>query len=272
MNDLSLAFGPPRVPPNAAHAFGGIWRFTARRFFTPGYWLTLIGMLFLLVIFSFPAAPNHAAAARGLIPWAGGFYVCFLVPVLAFISGAGAMRDDLSGAAVDYVFTRPVPRPLYVIFRYAAQMGCLQIDFLFGLGTVAALGAIHGVPQFASALPLLLLAQIMAVATFSAFGFFCGMITSRYIVIGLLYGALVEIGIGNVPTQINQISLVRQVLGLLRPILGEGDGALTRAALTSTLGTPAIVAVLAGFCAVMIAFSAVLFATREFAGPGVREP
>ena len=88
------SFRAPRVRPNATHAFGGIWRFAARRFFTPGYWVMLPGMLVLLVIFSIPAAPNHAAAARGLIPWAGGFYICFLLPVFAFISAANAIRDD----------------------------------------------------------------------------------------------------------------------------------------------------------------------------------
>ena len=84
--------------------------FAARRFFTPGYWVMLAGMLVLLVIFSIPAAPNHAAAAKGLIPWAGGFYVCFLLPVFAFISAANAIRDDFGAGTVDYIFTRPVRR------------------------------------------------------------------------------------------------------------------------------------------------------------------
>jgi ABC-type transport system involved in multi-copper enzyme maturation permease subunit len=264
-------FPAPRVAPHAAHAFGGIWRLTARRFFTPGYWLTLAGLCVVLVVFSIPAAPDREEAARGFIPWAGGFYVCFLLPILAFLSGAGAMRDDLGAATVDYVFTRSVSRRTYVVFRYLAQMACIQIDFLFALVVVAAIGIYHQVPGLGSAMPLLLLAQLIAVATFSAFGFACGMVTSRYVIVGLAYGAIIEVGIGNVPTQLNQISLVRQVLGILRPILGENDGALTRAALTSTLGTPAIVGVLLLFSALTIALTATLFSTREFAGSATRD-
>jgi hypothetical protein len=45
----SERFPAPRVTPDATHAFGGIWRLTARRFFTPGYWLTLAGLLVVLV-------------------------------------------------------------------------------------------------------------------------------------------------------------------------------------------------------------------------------
>jgi ABC-type transport system involved in multi-copper enzyme maturation permease subunit len=267
----SKRFPAPRVMPDAAHAFGGIWRLAARRFFTPGYWITLAGLLVVLVIFSLPAAPNRGTAAHGFLPWAGGFYVCFLVPIFAFISAAGAIRDDLGAATVDYVFIRPVRRPAYVIFRYLAQMACIQIDFLFALVVVAGIGVYHQVPGLWSALPLLLLAQVTAVATFSAFGFFCGLLTSRYVIVGLVYAAIVEVGIGNVPTQISQISLVRQLLGLLRPILDDSGGALTRAALTSTLGTPATLVVLLAFCALMIALTAVLITTKEFAGAVARD-
>lgn len=270
MNTASV-FAAPRVAPDNAHALGGIWRLTARRFFTPGYWLTLAGMLGLLVIFSIPAAPNRTAAAQGFLPWAGAFYVCFLLPVFAFISAAGAMRDDFSAATVDYVLTRPVRRSAYVLFRYAARMVCLQIDFVFALATLIGIGVFHQVPGLWSALPLLLLAQAVAVITFSAFGFLCGLLTSRYVIVGLAYAAIVEVGIGNVPTQINQISLVRQVLGILRPVLGEIDGALTRAVLTSTLGTPGTIALLLAFSGTVIAFAAMVFATREFAGSSARE-
>lgn len=256
----------PQVMPNAAHAFGGIWRFTARRFFTPGYWLMLAGLLGLLGIFSLPAAPNHAAAARGFIPWAGGFYVGFLLPVFTFISVASSIRDDFGPGTVDYIFTRPVRRPVFVVFRYLALMICTQIDFLFACALIAGLGSFHGVPGLAAALPTLLFGQIIAVVVFSAFGFMAGALTSRYVILGLVYAGLVEAGLGNVPTQINQISLVRQVLGILRPILGENHGALTRLAATSTMNPPGIVALLLAVSVALVGISALVFSLREFAG------
>jgi ABC-type transport system involved in multi-copper enzyme maturation permease subunit len=271
MNIESPGFPAARVIPNATHAFGGIWRLTSRRFYTPGYWMTLAGMLVLLVVFSIPAAPNRVAAAHGFLPWAGGFYVCFLLPILAFISGAGAIRDDLSASTADYVLTRPVRRPTFAVFRYLAQMACLQIDFLFALVVVAGIGVFHQVSGLWAALPLLLLAQVVAVITFSAFGFFSGLLTSRYVIVGLAYAAIIEVGIGNVPTQLNQISLIRQVLGIMRPFIAEQDGALTRAALTSTAATPTIVIGLLVFSAALIALSATLFGLREFAGSGARD-
>ncbi|MGH7944590.1 MAG: hypothetical protein ACREH8_19355 [Opitutaceae bacterium] len=121
MNASAQPFPAPRVTPSAAHAFGGIWRLTARRFHTPVYWLTLAGMLAVLVVFSIPAAPTHEAAARGFLPWAGGFYVCFLLPILAFISAAGAIRDDFgASSAAGAAYSASIGR---VISRHARAAG-----------------------------------------------------------------------------------------------------------------------------------------------------
>ena len=270
MNTGVTSFPTPRVRPNARHALGGIWRLTARRFFGPGYWLMLAGMLVALVVFSVPWTQDKDSAAREFLRWAGGFYVCFLLPMFAFISAAGAIRDDLGGGTVDYVFTRPVRRPVYVLFRYLAQLGCNQIDALFALAGVIAIGAYHQVPGLWSALPVLLLAQVIALVVFSAFGLFCGALTSRYVIVGLVYAAIVEVGLGNVPTQISQVSLVRQVMGILQPILGE-SGPLGRAAQTAMFDSPGIVALLAAVAAVFVALAAILFTCREFAGAGGKD-
>jgi hypothetical protein len=129
----------------------------------------LAGMLALLAIFSLPAAPNRQAAAESYLPWAAGFYVCFLVPILSFLSAGGIMRDDLGAASVDYVFTRPVRRPVWIVFRYLAHVGCAQISHLFALLTLIGVGMYREVPQLWAAVPLLLAGQILALIAFSAF-------------------------------------------------------------------------------------------------------
>ena len=59
-------FPAPRVAPHASHAFGGIWRLTARRFFTPGYWLTLAGSewnLYVATCEMYQSSPGEREAA-----------------------------------------------------------------------------------------------------------------------------------------------------------------------------------------------------------------
>lgn len=268
----STTFPPPRVSPHAGRALAGLWRLTVRRFFTPGYWLTAGGMLVVLIVLSLPVTQARSAAQTGLIPWAAGFYVCFVVPLLSFISAAGTLRDDLSGATVDYLLTRPVRRPLFVVFRYLTQMAATQLSFLLGFATVAGLCLFWSVPDFTAALPLLFLGQVCAIVMASAAGFLCASVTSRYVIVGIVYGAVVEVGLGNVPTQLNQISLLRHLIGLVHPLIGEGGWSLnqTLGATGDSTGLSSVV-VLVGFSVVAVAISAALFSLREFAGSSARE-
>ncbi|MES2694505.1 MAG: hypothetical protein V4773_13600 [Verrucomicrobiota bacterium] len=273
----AASFPAPRVTPHPLHALGGLWFLTSRRFFTPKYWIMLAGMLAALVVLSLPVTENPEVIAREFIPFAAGFYVCFVVPILSFISAAGAVRDDLGAATIDYVFTRPVSRPLYLAFRYLTQMVCSQLDFLFGFAVIAGLGIFHHVPNFTAALPTLFLGQFMAVIVFSAFGCFCGMLTNRYIIVGLMYGALVEIGMGNVPTQINQISLVRHIVTLIRPVAGNEDGTFMQAPHVHMLpGSVPLailptIALLLAITVGLLAASGALFTVKQFTGAAAKE-
>jgi ABC-2 type transport system permease protein len=260
-------FSAPRVVPNAARAFGGIWRLTSRRFFRPTHWLVLGGMFVLLVLFSLPVTPTRESAAGGYLPWASRFYVCFLVPILAFISAAGLMRDDLKSESVDYILTRPVRRPLFVFFRYVSQVACAQLEFLGALAVVTAVGLYHHVPNIWTAVPLLWAGQALAIVAFSAFGFLCALLTSRYVIVGLAYGAIVEVGIGNVPTQLNQLSIIRHVLTVMRSISAESVMGISGPA-SASLSTATSVGAILGFSVVMLGAAAVLFAFKELAGGG----
>jgi ABC-2 type transport system permease protein len=267
----SESFAPPRVAPRASAALGGIWRLTSRRFYAVNYRVTLAGLLAALAVFSIPATSSRGNAARDFLPWAAGFYVCFVVPILSFIFAAGAMRDDLGAASADYVFTRAVRRPVYLIFRYLTQVAVAQIDFLFALLVITGLGLYWQVPGLWPALPLILLGQVAAVFVFSATGMLCGLLTSRYVIVGLLYGAVVEAGLGNVPTQLSQISLVRHLVALVRPLYGDTDWSLTPGALSGTASIPATLAVLGSVVVIAVALCAMLFSLREFAGSASRE-
>lgn len=265
-------FPAPSVTPNALHAFGGLWRLSLRRFFSLNRWLVLAGMLALLGLFSIGVAPTNERAARDFMPWAARFYVCFLVPVLAFLSAAGVVRDDLQPGSVDYLFTRPVRRPVFVFLRYLAHVGCAQIDFLISLAMVVMIGVYREVPGMWAAVPLLLLAQVLVIVAFSAFGFLCAMLTSRYVVIGLVYGAVIEVGMGNVPTQLSRLSIIRQALGILNPLLGGQRVGMGGPLAVEALSAPLAAVLLLGIALAMVAVAALLFGMREPGGAAGREP
>ena len=261
MNPVS-AFPPPRVSANLSHAFGGVWRLTLRRFLLPAHGLTLLLALGVLALLCFGSGHRGRDAAHYL-GWAGNFYVTFLVPAFAFMAAAGALRDEMKSATVDYVLTRPVPRPAFVVFKYVAHLACAQIDFLFALAVVLGVGAVREVPGLAAAVPQLLYGQVMLVAAFSALGFLGGAISAKYVVIGLMYAGIIEAGVGQIPTQLSRLSMTHQVRDLLGPLM-DRTGEMVAATAANWLGTTVI---LFAFCAVMLAAAAAVFTLRELAGP-----
>lgn len=264
------AFPAPRVAPNSLHAFGGMWRLASRRYRTPGFWLKLLVGLALLTLSSIMAAPNPGQPKGAFLGWAGAFYLPIIVPLLSFIFSGSATRDDLSPASVDYVLTRPVPRPLQVLFRYITQMMCAQLDFLFPFGVIVAVGIYHDTQNLEEFLPTLLLAQIVAIAVYSAAGVLCAQLSRWYIILGLVYGAMIEIGVGVVPTQLGQISLLRHVLSITAPIVGERDP-LTASVARDPTALPVALVILLCFIVAALAVSATLFSRKEFSGAAGKE-
>jgi ABC-2 type transport system permease protein len=258
MSATTTSFPAPRVAPKLAHAFGGVWRLTFRRFLLPGHWLTVaIGLAVLALLFY--GAP-HGRNRGEFLDWTVGFYVTFLVPALAFMSGAGAMRDEMKSGTVDYVLTRPVPRPAFVVFKFVAHTVCTQLELLLALGLVLGLAISRGIPGLATVAPKLLLGQVLLVTAFSAFGFLCGVLTSRYVIVGLAYAGIIEAGVGQIPTQLSRLSMTHQVRDLLASLLGRTE---TLTSAPSLFGTSGMVAV---FCVLTLGAAVALFTFREFTG------
>jgi ABC-2 type transport system permease protein len=260
MSTPTTTASPPRVVPNLAHAWGGVWRLTFRRFLLPGHWLMLaIALAVLTLLF---AGGVHGGGAGSFLDWTKSVYVTFLVPALAFMGAAGAMRDEMKSGTVDYVLTRPVPRPAFVVFKFFAHTICTQLDFLVAFALVMILAASRQVPSLATVAPKILFGQVLMITAFSALGFFCGTLTARYVVIGLAYGAIIEAGVGQIPTQISRLSMTQQMRELLAILLERIE---PHAASPTVAGTTGIVL---AFTTVLLVATAAIFTLREFTGSG----
>jgi ABC-type polysaccharide/polyol phosphate export permease len=172
------------------------------------------------------------------------------------------MRDEMKASASDYVLTRPVPRPAWVMFKYVAHTICSQIDFLVAFAVLVGIAVVHGVPDLAAVLPKIFIAQFLLVMAFSALGFLAGVLTTRYVVVGLAYGGVVEAGIGQIPTQLNRLSMTHQVRDVLAPLVSRAELAVAG---PSWIGTTAMIAL---FCVVALGATAAVFKISEISTSG----
>jgi ABC-type transport system involved in multi-copper enzyme maturation permease subunit len=249
------------IRPNLGRAFGGIWRLTWGRFRTTGQLMLLLGMGTLLILLSLVRIRN--GQEEDFIPWTADFYLGFIVPVMAFLAGAAAISDEMKSSTTDYVLTRPVGRLNLVIFKFFSHLVCIQLFDLIVLGALLGLAMSIHIPDVLSAAPRLLLAQALALTGFSSLGFLFAAITSRYLVLGIIYAGTVEIAVGHIPTQLNHLSMSHQLSALLQPIGAEAIGFMA-----STTSEFTIAALLLSYSAAFVALCALVYSRREMVGTG----
>ncbi|MGC4072049.1 MAG: hypothetical protein QM760_05945 [Nibricoccus sp.] len=261
--DVSPVSSGPRVAPNQWRVLGGVWRLTAWQFLARNHLLTVAGMTVMWALMcSRFVAPRQPWS---YLDWLMEFFLSVVVPVLAFLSGAGAMRDQLKSSSTDYVFTRPVRRWAFVPFKYLAHVPCMMISWLPAFGVAVFFAAQRNVANLSSVSVAVLMAQMLTIAGFTSLGFLCAMLTQRYLVVGIVYAAIVEVGVGNIPAPLSGISITRQIREFLEPVMGKVPQDVSWPEVLSATGT--VLALSAGFVAV----TALLFSMKELTGERAKD-
>jgi len=191
--------------------------------------------------------------------WLIDFYFFIILPLSCVRSCGGLIRDELQNDTLGFLTTRPVKRATLVVLKYLSQAGWLEIVVLVEGLLLLGAGALREIPHLGALLPLFLAAQFLAVLAWSALGLFLGQVTKRYLPLALVYGLIVELGIGDIPTNINTLSLMRH----LRTLLSH-DAVLQSLYEWSGTGVLLPVGALLLAAALFVALAALLFTFREY--------
>ena len=227
-----------------------------------------LALLVVLALASNHDSGHDAVQTHGFLKWVVDFYLAFLLPIIVFIMSAGALRDELRPDSVDYIFTRPVPRPAFILGKFLAQVACFQFEYLLAFIALLGVGLYQHMPDLFALAPRLLLAQFLLVTVFSAFGFLFGMLTSRYVVAGLTYGLIVEIGVGQIPTQLNRFSMIHQARMMFPAVVLPMDTVVLPPAVSALTVT----VILLGMTLFLLTATAIVFHLKELAGAQGKEP
>jgi len=191
--------------------------------------------------------------------WLIDFYFFIVLPLCCVRSCGGLIRDELQTDTLGFLTTRPVRRGTLVVAKYLCQVASLEVAALMEGLLLLWAGALREIPAIGDLLPLFLAVQFLAVPAWGALGLFLGQVTKRYLPLAVVYGLIVELGIGDIPTNINTLSLMRHLKTLLsfNPALESlfqwtsGDVVVPEAALLLAV-------------AVFVALAALLFTLREY--------
>jgi hypothetical protein len=147
--------------------------------------------------------------------WLIDFYFFIILPLVCVRACGGLVRDDLQNDTLSFLITRPVSRARLLIVKYIAQVLWLEGLLLAETLLLFAAGTMRQIPELGGLLPLFVCVQFLAVPAWSALGALLGQLTTRYMATALIYGGVVEMGIGRIPTNINTLSLLRHIETLL---------------------------------------------------------
>jgi hypothetical protein len=191
--------------------------------------------------------------------WLTVLYFFIILPLQCVKASGGLIRDELQADTLSFLVTRPLSRARLLVLKYLTQTAWLQLVLLAQTLLLFAVGGLRQIPSLGALLPLFLAAQFLAVLTWSALGVFLGQVAKRYMAVALVYGFIVELGIGRIPTNINTLSMMRHLKTLL-----SHNPALQGIYDWSATGVPMALGALALATALFLTLAALLFTFKEY--------
>jgi len=155
--------------------------------------------------------------------WLVDFYLLLALPLYCLTTCGSMIRDEVQADTLSFLITRPLKRAGLFLVKYVCQILWLEAIVAVHAVLLYAAGFARQAPGSPSTMALFFGAQFLAVLAWGALSALLGLITRRYLLLGIAYGFVVEIGIGHIPTNINSLSLTRHLQGLLghHPLLNQ---------------------------------------------------
>ena len=161
--------------------------------------------------------------ARPFFHWLIDFYLLAVLPLTCLTTCGSIIRDEVQADTLGFLLTRPISRAQLFLIKYGCEILWLESLVLGQALLLYAAGWAREAPGAGSTVWIFLGVQCLAVPAWGALSALLGLITKRYLLVGLAYGFVVEVGIGHIPTNLNVLALSRHVVGLLahHPLLRQ---------------------------------------------------
>lgn len=257
----SSATAPLATPahPTLVRAVSGLWLLTWRRRLAWRQLPVLIPTVLAIPLLAGLAAFSRSDRPAMFFQWVVVFYFQVALPLYCLAVLGDVVRGELQSNTLVFLTTRPLRRARLFLVKFLCELA--WVELLAFATTILLLGAgiLLGVPRTLAMAPWLLAITVLAALAYGALSALLGMLHRRFLVLGAIYGLVVEVGIGQIPTNINNLSINRHLRTLLANLTSFQDtyGWSSEDTLTSVLILAVAPVILAGL-------AATLFTWREY--------
>lgn len=245
------------LKPGLLRAFKGIWIFEWQNRMTLNKMWLAACFVFTVPILMVTTLNDGQTGA--FLRWLTSFHLFLLLPIYCLTFFGPIIRDELQADTLGFIITRPVKRHTVFILKYICVMIWTQILAAMSGGLFLGIAYLKGINTFPPAAPYFFLSQALAILAYGALGGLFGLLSKKYMVLGVVYGFLVEWGIGSIPTNIHSLAVSHH----LRTILANNEAIAVR--FTWTAGSLSEAGLMVFAATVIFLFSAALvFNYREY--------
>lgn len=199
--------------PGFLQSLRGLWHLTGCGWLTWRRAGVLAAVLLANPLLAWFGIPTRGTPA--FLQWTTQLYLGLAMPLYCLVVCGAMIRDEVQDDTLAFLVTRPLTRSRLFLGKYLCNLAWIQGVVLVNSVLLVAVGWLRDVPEATSLAGRLLLVGAMGALVYAALGAVFGLLTRRYIVLGLIYGFLVEVGIGHIPTNINSLSMRRHQQTLL---------------------------------------------------------
>lgn len=204
---------PALTSPGWGATWAGLWGLTWRSTWPLRRWPMLALGVLLAPLLAWLALPW--GEREPFIGWVLGVHFGLLIPLWCLIAFGSFVRDEVQAGTIGFLLTRPMTRVRFFLLRWFCTLMTVQGALAANTLLLGVAGLILDVPGVLRLTGLLLAAQLVVVPAYGAVAALLGVLTRKYLLLGLVYGFVVEVGIGQIPTNINTLSVARHFRNLL---------------------------------------------------------
>jgi ABC-2 type transport system permease protein len=203
--------------PGWAATVSGLWGLSWRSAWSWRRWPVLLLLVVANPVLAWLALP--VGRTEPFLHWVTNLYIGLMVPLWCLIAFGSLIRDELQAGTLGFLLTRPQTRIRLFLGRWLCTLGLVLVPLALNTLLLGVVGVLLEFPAASRFALSLLGIQLLLVPAYGAVASFLGLLTRRYLLLGLVYGFVVEIGIGQIPTNINTLSVARH----FRTLFAQSD-------------------------------------------------